>query len=145
LGLSGKQRRDVEAGHARANRSPDATIFLGGIRLHVIEIYMAGAAVEPEHDYGRIVPSTTWLLAGLQKSRQPDTRHPCDPQRQKAAPADAVAVLARGAQVELKHGVLPKNDRSAGPGSPVGTRRFTPSYLSGPLGSSESRQSSSPL
>ena len=50
LGLLGEQLGDVEAGHARADRPPDAAVLLRGVGLHVVEVHVAGTAVEPDED-----------------------------------------------------------------------------------------------
>ena len=64
LGLLGVKLGDVEAGHARADRLPDAAILGRGVRLHVVHVHVARAAVEPDQDDRGVlgVPSGEWLM-----------------------------------------------------------------------------------
>ena len=55
LGLLGEQLGDVEAGHAGADRLPDAAILGRGVRLQVVHVHVAGAAVEPDQDDGGVL------------------------------------------------------------------------------------------
>ena len=48
--LPGKQFRDVHSRHGGLDRLPDSTVLGGCVRLEVIKVHMAGAAIQPEED-----------------------------------------------------------------------------------------------
>ncbi len=52
LRLQGHQLADVQAGDVGVDRLELAADFDGGVRLHVVEVDVAGAAVEVDHDDG---------------------------------------------------------------------------------------------
>src|SRR5207302_9673119 len=106
-GLPGEELGDVEAGHARANRLPDAAIFFRGLGLHVVEVDVAGAAVEPEEDDGGLPgrpADLRGLLASAEDLRQADAGHAGDADGEEAAAIETVAILRAAAKIESKHG-----------------------------------------
>ena len=114
LRLLGEQLGDVEPGHPRADRLPDAGVLLRGVRLHVIKVHVPRPAVEPDQNDRRVLAAVlARLLLGPQDFRQRHARHAGNAELEKAPPAHAVAVFARFAEIDAKHSVAPLKVRGS--------------------------------
>ena len=111
-----EQLGDVEAGHVRADRLPDAAILGRGVRLHVVQVHVAGPAVEPDQDDGGVLGAADCAadVSGAQELRQAEGGQAGDAELQEAAAADAVAVMRGASEVDAEHGVGPPGRKVEG-------------------------------
>ena len=117
FGLAREQLADLDARHVGADGVPEAAIFGRSLGLEVVQVHVAGPAVEPQHDDRGVFLGPAQSLGnflGPQDLRQPDGGHAGEPELDEAAAGHAVAIRPALPCVNPEHDVTPRGSRNFG-------------------------------